>query len=82
MRNIIYEYLNRIYQTDILGDLNTREFFCVEESLFSHKQNKQIWLLGIINNSTKEFRIEGTYSRDAITLEKILTNLFKKEIPL
>ena len=35
-------------------------------------------MLGIINNSTKEFRIEGTYSRDAITLEKFITKFVKK----
>ena len=38
-------------------------FFCKES---------QIWILGIINNTTKDFGLEGAYTRDSSTLEKFI----------
>ncbi len=42
--------------------------------MINHKDNKQVWLLGIINNSTKEFRIriEVSFSREGQTLSKFI----------
>ena len=73
MRNVIYDYLKRAYQTVSLGVENKNTYFAVDESLLRHKNGKQIWLLGAIDNITKVFRIEGTYTRDAVTLEKFIT---------
>ena len=41
--------------------------------MIGHKNGKQIWLLGAIDNNTKDFRIEGTYTCDSITLKKFIT---------
>ena len=38
----------------------------------NHKNNRQLWLIGIINNNTKEFRIEASFNRDATTLSKFI----------
>ena len=46
MRNVIYDYLKRAYQTVSLGVENKNAYFAVDESLFGHKNGKQIWLLG------------------------------------
>lgn len=51
-----------------------RSIFSSDESLFTHHNQKQIWILGIVNNSTKEFRLEASYNRDADSMEKFLTN--------
>ena len=65
IRRIIYKYLSITYQTDILGEENKNDYFSVDESLFTHLNLKQIWILGIINNAKKEFRLEGSFKRDA-----------------
>jgi len=51
-----------------------RSIFSSDECLFTHHNQKQIWILGIVNNSTKEFRLEASYNRDADSMEKFLTN--------
>lgn len=77
IRRVIYKYLNIIYQTENIGENNRSEYFSVEEILFAHKNGKQVWILGCINNYTKEFRLVGTYNRDTCSLEKFI----RKYIP-
>lgn len=74
-RDIIYRYLELTYQTGLLGELNQGGYFSVDESLFGHRDNAQIWILGIIDTSSKEFRIEGSLSRNSETLKKLSINL-------
>ena len=64
-----------VYASEAISEPNKNWYFSVDERLINHKDNKQIWLLGIINNSTKEFRIEASYSRDGDTLSKFI-NLY------
>lgn len=71
-RNIIHRFLFIKYQTELLGELNQAGFFSCDESLFGHCHGNQIWILGIINNNTKEFRLEGSFNRDSVTLEKFI----------
>ena len=44
-----------VYNTELLGDVNQYGFFSVDESLFAHSNNKQVWILGIIDNENKYF---------------------------
>ena len=74
-RNLIYKYLLREYQTDLLGELNQDGYFFVDESLFGHGKEWQIWILGIINNTTMDFRLEGAYTRDSSTLDKFIKKM-------
>lgn len=74
-RDRIYKYLTLVYQIEILGDTNNRGFFAVDESLFGHRANTQIWILGIIESSTKKFCIERTFQRNTNTLKKLFQNL-------
>lgn len=75
IRNIICRYYFILYQSESLGEFNAHEYFSIDESLFTHlKDGTQIWVIGIINNLTKDFRLEATKSRDAETLEKFLIN--------
>lgn len=47
--------------------------FSPEESLISLSNDLQIFLLGVINNSTKIFRLVGIYSRYTHSLGNFLT---------
>ena len=71
-RNIIYKYMHLVYETENIGDANKNEFYSADESLITHHNNKQIWLLGVINNTTKNFRIIGSFNRDASTLSRFI----------
>lgn len=49
------------------------ECFSVHESQFTYlKSGKQVWLLGLINNRTKEFRLQATTTRNSINLKKFI----------
>ena len=74
-RDIIYRYLELTYQTHLFRELNQGGYFSVDESLFGHRDNAQIWILGIIDTSQKDFRLEGCLSRNSETLKKFSVNL-------
>ncbi len=76
-RDIIYKYLTLVYHTEILGYTNSRGYFAADQSLFSHRANTQIWLLGIIETFTKKFHIEGTLQRNIDTLIKFISKFVK-----
>ena len=63
---MIYIYTKIFYESE-------KENFSLDGSLINHKDSKQIWLL--VNISTKEFRIEASYSRHGKTLSKFI-NLY------
>ena len=44
-----------LYGSETISLTDNGEYFPVDESLISHKHNKQIWLIGLINNITKSF---------------------------
>ena len=54
--------------------MNEGKHFSFDESLLlTHiKDHSQIYVLGIINNSTKDFGLEGTKLRDLETLKKFM----------
>ena len=74
IRDIIYRYLQIIYQDEKLGIKDANEFFSIDESL----DGKQLWLLGAVNNNTLSFRIEATFSRDTKTILKFINKFIEK----
>ena len=76
--DIINKYMKIVYGSETISLTDNREYFLVDESLISHKHNKQIWLTGIINNITKYFRIEGTLNRDSDTLKNFIVKYVDK----
>ena len=51
------------------------KYFSCDESLFSHtKDHSQVYVLGIIDNTTKDFRLEGT----TLSYSETLKNFVKK----
>ena len=71
-REVIYKYLLIVYQTEELGVEQEHGIFAVDESLFNHINSNQIWVLGIINTSSKCFRLEATLDRSEQTLKKFI----------
>ena len=72
LRDILYKYLFILYDSEPVGKLNKGEYFSVDESLITHKNNMKVWLIVFINSSTKDFRIQATYVRDENTLSKFI----------
>ena len=68
--------MNIVYDTEFISDINKNEIFSADESLINHNNHRQIWLLGIINNRNKQFRIVGTLSRDGTTLKKSIEKIY------
>ena len=55
-----------------MGEINASGFYSVDESLFGHRKGKQVWILGAIDNTNRDFRLEASYQRDGATLEKFI----------
>jgi len=72
VRLVLYYYYCIIYEAEEFGEEGKAEFFACDESLFTKYNNEQIWVLNIINTSTKEFRILATKNRDGNTLKKFI----------
>ena len=68
LRKIIYKYMKILYKSEPISVKNKNEFFSMDENLINHKNGRQIWLLVVINNQTKDFRIEGTFNRDSSSI--------------
>ena len=79
LRNIIYDYMHIVYESELFGPKNTHSYFAVDECLFSHKNGRKIWILGAINTQTTEFRLEATLDRSEITLKKFITKYIEEE---
>ena len=53
MRKIICKALKIEYQSSLLRNDNEGKYYSVGETLINHYDGKQIWLLGICDNNTK-----------------------------
>jgi len=74
IRDVIKRYLFIEYESEILGEKDKHDIFAVDESLFSHTSSgDQAWVLGIISNYTKSFRLEVTKERNSAILKKFIT---------
>lgn len=51
-RNAITNYMRQVYTLDPLADLYKYHHVAIDESLFTHEGNCQIWVVGLINNET------------------------------
>ena len=72
MRSIIAHYLKDTYNLEKIISLNKNDNISVDESLFVHLNNPQIWVVGLINNNTREIQLEIVKNRSAETMKKII----------
>ncbi len=71
-REAIAMYIRTNYKLDPLANRNDNHHICIDESLFSHSDGIQIWVVGMINAETKEIRLEMVDNRNANTLKNII----------
>lgn len=73
IRDVIYRYFRILYGSESLEEENHIDYYSNEESLFGHRNHKQIWILGAINDRTKDFRLEVFLKCDSETLKNFIT---------
>lgn len=71
-RIIIVNYIRTIYQLDPLAYTDAHDMVAVDESLFSHLNDEQIWLVGLINLRNNDIRREFVENRSSETLKLII----------
>jgi hypothetical protein len=62
-RIIIANYIRSIYQLDQLVYKDLHQLVAVDESLFTHVQGELIWIVGLINLTNNEIRLEIVENR-------------------
>ena len=74
IRKVFLKYYNNLYQSEILGQKDHNGKFSIDESLFStDEENRQIWVIGAIDNITKDFRIDVSFNRNEEVLKAFLS---------
>jgi len=65
IRKVITSYIKHIYLTEYISTLNGHELYFIDESLISHEEQSQIWVVGVIKNSNlKNLRLNLTQIRN------------------
>ena len=79
IRKIIYEYYLIQYNVESFGEENANKYYSIDESLFVYDVNKTpLWVLGMTNNETKDFRIVVSKRRDQAALKESITRYIPK----
>lgn len=74
MRKCISEYLYNIYNTENISTNEGHNIYAVDESLFSQKNNMQLWVVGIVYTTNKSlFRCNYTKKRNSQYLRIFIT---------
>ena len=78
LRQAIAYFLNDKYELEVFADENKNQKIVIDESLFTYIENKQIWVISLINIQTKEFRLIPLLKRDSTTLKTIVQIFIKR----
>ena len=63
-----------VYKLDRQVENNVNYIIAIDESMFAHIANQQIWIIGLININTKKWRLEIVTDKSLNTLKLIITN--------
>ena len=74
----ITKYILIVYESRFLGELNANKYFSFDECNIISIGTINIWLLGIIDNYIKEFRLAPAINRDQNTLRNFIEKHVKK----
>ena len=83
IRKIIYVYMKNKYNTTLIGGFDNegnQKIAAIDESLFVHEGNLQIWVIGGIETKYRRIRREITLNRIAQTIEEFIYNNFKEGV--
>ena len=72
IRHYIAHYLYDKYKLEKLGVLNEFKTFAIDETLISHVNNTQLWIIGAIDTVNKDVRLILSFSRDEDTMKKFV----------
>lgn len=72
-RYYIANYYKHVYKIEDISEANKNDRFSIDESEFVNISNQPIWVIGIINNLTKNFLLEISKRRNEEVLKKIVT---------
>ena len=72
LRRYIAHYIKYMYIIENISEENKMERFAIDESLFTNINNSPLWVIGIINTSSKKLRLELSFKRNADVLKKII----------
>ena len=61
-----------MHKIEIIANENGQDSISVDESLFIHDNQKEIWVIGMINNRTREIRLEISENRTIDIIKKII----------
>ena len=74
MRKFIAEYLYNIYNTENISSNNGHNVYTIDEFMFSHHNNKQLWVVGIVCSTNKSlFLCNYTKIRNSDYLQRFIT---------
>jgi hypothetical protein len=82
-RKILSEFFKIKYRENNIGGFdqnNISHIVAINESLFSHDVQGQIWVIGGVDTKLKNIRLDITRHRNATNLEKFLLNHFREGI--
>ena len=68
MRKILATYVKDTYILEPLAVENWNETISIEKSKFTHKDNQQIWVVGLINNRIRVILLEIVKERTSVVL--------------
>lgn len=71
-RYYLATFLKHVYILESISESNKNERFSIDESHFLNKNNEAIWVIGVINNATKKFRLEFSKIRNEEILKKFI----------
>ena len=79
IRKVFKKYYSIVYQSEVFGETKAHKYFSVDESLFCADENKNhIWVLGIIDNTTKDFHLDIGYERNQNILKSFIMNYINR----
>ena len=79
-RKAIATYIINIYQIERLAFTNANNVIAMDESLFTHINNTQQWVVGMIHITTKNIRIKIVNDRTTEALKMIIAKHLVEEI--
>lgn len=79
LRTAFAHYIKDIYWLNKLGKAQGGSNISIDESMFIHSNGKQILLIGIINNKTRNIRCDIFYTRNTVDMKLFINNYITKE---
>ena len=79
IRKSIACYIKNIYITKEISTLNGNDNYAIDESLFTHINNENIWVIGIVDTSNNfNFRCNISNIRNHVYLKKFIEKYIKR----